>query len=363
MGGIRKMHDSGQRIWLDNITRDMLENGTLQRYITDLPVTGLTSNPSIFHHAIQNSALYDRDIERARESGMSAEEALMSLAIADIRHAADLFLPQYHASHGLDGWVSLEVSPMLANDVDRTVEAALQLHDEVDRLNLMIKVPGTKAGLAAIEEIILAGIPVNTTLLFSAGHYGAAAEAYMNGLERRLKAGLDVDVAAVASLFVSRWDVAVKDRLPPSLNNRLGIAISMRAYRMYRELLASPRWRHLQEAGAKPQRLLWASTGTKDPAASVTMYADALVAPDTVNTLPDKTLLACDEHAQPISILPANGGKAENVIREVTAAGVDVEALARQLQQEGVQAFAKSWQELLALIGGKLRKQLKVDVS
>jgi transaldolase len=363
MNGIRRMHDLGQRIWLDNITRDILDNGTLQRYISEMPVTGLTSNPTIFHNAIKASAIYDPAIEKEFEAGQTAEEIFMSLAVADIRRAADLFLPVHHASHGLDGWVSLEVSPLLADDIDKTVETALQLHDEVNRPNLMVKVPGTPAGLAAMEEIILAGVPVNITLLFSSGHYLAAAEAYMHGLERRLKAGLDAEVTSVASLFVSRWDVAVKDSLPQALHNRLGIAVAMRAYRAYRELLNSSRWQALQEAGARPQRLLWASTGTKDPAAAATLYADALIAPGTINTLPDKTLQASAASDGIFTLMPADGGNAESVIAAIVAAGIDVDALAARLQAEGVAAFTKSWLDLLALIAGKTRQMQQVHAS
>jgi len=350
----RQLHDLGQRIWLDNITRELLGSGTLQRYIREFSVTGLTSNPTIFHNAIKSSSIYDSSIRKKTLAGKSAEEIFMELAVEDLTQAADLFRPDHDATDGVDGWVSLEVSPLLANDTAGTIKAALQLHAQVNRPNLLIKIPGTKAGLAAIEEVIFAGVPVNVTLLFSSEQYVVAAEAYMRGIARRIDAGRDARVASVASLFISRWDVAVKDKVAEELRNRLGIAIAMRTYKAYRELLASPRWQKLRAAGARPQRLLWASTGTKDPAAKETLYIDALAAPDTINTIPEKTLLAFATQGEVKSVLPPDGGDAEQMLVEFSAAGVDIVALAADLQREGTAAFAKSWNELMSLISSKI---------
>ncbi len=355
MNVTRQLHDLGQRLWLDNITRELLQSGTLQRYISDYSVTGLTSNPTIFHNALKNSSVYDEAINTGLLAGKSAQEIFLALAIADLTRAADLFRPLHDASEGVDGWVSLEVSPLLANDAAGTIIAALQLHAQLQRPNLLIKIPGTPAGITAIEEVIFAGVPVNVTLLFSREQYIAAAEAYMRGIERRLSAGREPRVASVASLFVSRWDVAVNDRVGKALRNRLGIAISMRTYQAYRELLASPRWQLLQAAGVRPQRLLWASTGSKDPAAAATLYVDALAAPDTINTLPEKTLLAFAQQGVIKALLPADGGEAETMLAAFAQAGVEVDALAEDLQQQGVLAFAKSWDALMALIASKTR--------
>lgn len=349
----RQLHDLGQRIWLDNITRELLLNGTLQRYIDEYSVTGLTSNPTIFHNAIKGSAIYDEAIKNKFQDGLAFEQVFMALAVEDVTQAADLFYPLHAATDGVDGWVSLEVSPLLANDTAGTIHAALQLHARVQRRNLLIKIPGTQAGLAAIEEVIFAGVPVNVTLLFSREHYLAAAEAYMRGIERRISAGRDARVGSVASLFVSRWDAAVKDKLPQALHNRLGIAVSMSTYQAYRELLASSRWQKLQAAGARPQRLLWASTGSKDPAASETLYVDALAAPDTINTLPDKTLLAFARQGEIKTILSPDGGDANEKLAAIAKEGVDIDALAATLQLEGAAAFAKSWEGLMTLIASK----------
>lgn len=354
MNVTQQLHDLGQRIWLDNITREILISGTLQRYISEYSVTGLTSNPTIFHNALKNSSLYDDAIREKSLPGKPAEEIMLELALEDITRAADLFRPVHAASGGVDGWASLEVPPSLANDTAGTIRAALQLHARANRANLLIKIPGTKAGLPAIEEVIFAGVPVNVTLLFSREQYIAAAEAYMRGIERRIATGRDAGVASVASLFVSRWDVAVKDKVGDQLRNRLGIAISMRTYKAYRELLASPRWQALQGKGAHQQRLLWASTGTKDPAAAATLYIDALAAPDTVNTMPEKTLLAFAKQGEIKSVLPPDGGDAEKLLAEFSHAGVEIDALAADLQREGVAAFAKSWDELLSLILSKI---------
>ena len=349
----RKLHDLGQSLWVDNISREMLVKGTLARYIAEWSVTGLTSNPTIFEHAIGHGNFYDEAIARLARRGEPAEKMFFSLALEDLKAAADLFRPVFDATKGLDGWVSLEVSPLLSDNAAKSIEAAARLHEAANKPNLFIKIPGTQAGVQAIEESIFAGVHVNVTLLFSREHYVAAAEAYLRGIERRLAAGLDPNVSSVASLFVSRWDVAVGESVAPALRNRLGIAIAMRTYKAYRDLLASPRWLKLAQAGARPQRLLWASTGTKDPEAPDTLYVQALAAPDTIDTIPEKTLQAFADHGQVEAVLPANGGHAEAVLEEFRRQGVDDGALAARLQREGADAFTKSWQALLAGIQEK----------
>ena len=349
----RKLHDLGQRLWLDNITRELLASGTLARYIAELSVTGLTSNPTIFEHAIGGGTSYDQAIRKLAALGLSGEELFFELALQDLTQAADLFRPTFEASGGVDGWVSLEVSPLLANDTANTVKTAAQLHARALRPNLFIKIPGTPEGLPAIEQSIFNGVPINVTLLFSCEHYVAAANAYLRGIERRLAAGLDPRVESVASLFVSRWDVAVKEEISPQFHNRLGIAIAMRTYKAYRDLLASERWQKLAAAGARPQRVLWASTGTKDPAAPDTLYVAALAAPDTIDTIPEKTLLAFADHGTVGAALPNDGGFAEAVLAEFRRESVDDEALAAQLQREGVDAFATSWSALVSRINEK----------
>ncbi len=349
----RQLHDLGQSLWLDNITRGILNDGTLQRHISELSVTGLTSNPTIFDHAFKNGDAYDEAIHRKAAEGKAGETLFFELAIEDLVRAADLFRSVHDRTRGVDGWVSLEVSPLLADDTAGTIRAAAQLHGRAQRPNLFIKIPGTPEGCPAIEESIFAGVPVNVTLLFSAAQYLAAAEAYMQGVERRIAAGLDPRIGSVASLFVSRWDVAVHDRVPPALRNRLGIAIAGRAYRAYRALLASPRWRALEAAGARPQRLLWASTGTKDPDAADTLYVEGLAAPDTINTMPEKTLVAFADHGRVRAPLPSDGGDAEAVLADFARAGVDDAALAARLQREGTASFEKSWKDLLECLAGK----------
>jgi len=353
MNATRQLHDLGQSLWLDNITRGLLTSGTLRHYIAELSVTGLTSNPSIFDHAIKNAGFYDDAIRKKALAGKSGEELFFELALEDLTQAADLLRPIHGATSGIDGWVSLEVSPLLADDTAASIKAAAQLHARAQRPNLFIKIPGTRAGLPAIEETIFAGVPVNVTLLFSREQYIAAAEAYMRGIERRIAAGLASKVASVASIFVSRWDVAVNDKVPDKLRNRLGIAIAMRTYDAYRRLLASPRWRKLAGSGALPQRLLWASTGTKDPEASDTLYVEALAAPDTINTMPEKTLHAFAEHGEVKIALPTDGGDAEEVLGAFAQAGVDDAALAAQLRREGTQSFDKSWNDLMNCIALK----------
>ena len=349
-----QLHRLGQSLWLDNITRDLLTSGTLQKYIDNLSVTGLTSNPTIFEQAIKNSSAYDPVIVAKRAQGKSGEALFFELAFEDIRRAADLFRPIYDRTNGMDGWVSLEVSPLLANDTDRTIAAAKTLAlGRAGRPNVMIKIPGTTEGLPAIEEAIYAGIPVNVTLLFSREHYFAAAEAFLRGMERRIDAGLRPDVASVASVFVSRWDSAVAAEVPEALHNQLGIAMAKRTYKAYRALLSSPRWQRVYNAGARPQRLLWASTGTKDPAVSDVLYIKALAAPFTVNTIPEKTLIALADHGELSGLLPANGGDCEEVLKRFSSAGVDLQALSTRLQEEGAASFAKSWVSLMAVIASK----------
>ena len=353
MKATRILHDLGQSLWLDNITRDLLESGTLKRYIDDLSVTGLTSNPTIFDHAIKNSAAYDAAIRTKVKEGKSGEDLFFELALEDLRRAADLFRPIWDRSEGVDGWVSLEVSPLLAYDTASTLAAAKSLHARAGRPNLLIKIPGTKEGLPAIEEAIFAGIPINVTLLFSREHYGAAAEAFVRGIERRIAAGLKPEIGSVASVFVSRWDAAVASKVPADLKNRLGIAIAKRTYKAARDLLASPRWQRAYNAGARPQRPLWASTGTKDPHASDVLYIKALAAPLTVNTMPEGTLKALADHGEVRETLPADGGDCEAVLTQFGKEGIDVDALAAQLQEEGAKSFVNSWHELMEVINSK----------
>ena len=349
----RQLHELGQSLWLDNITRGVLRDGTLRRYISELSVTGLTSNPTIFFHALEKGDLYDDSIRRLLEEGRSGEAMFFRLAIEDLREAADLFRPAYDSTRGVDGWVSLELSPLLANDTAGSISAAVELQTLAQRPNVFIKIPGTPEGVPAIEESIFRGVPINVTLLFSPAQYVAVAEAYMRGIERRLEAGLDPRVESVASIFVSRWDVAVQDSVPPALRNRLGIAVAQRAYREYRRVLASPRWRALASSGARPQRLLWASTGTKDPKAPDTMYVEALAAPDTIDTMPDKTLLAFADHGVVKNAMPEDGGDSDRVLAEFASAGIDETALATRLQREGTSSFDKSWSDLLHLLDTK----------
>ena len=361
MKATQLLHNLGQSLWLDNITRDLLESGALQRYVDELSVTGLTSNPTIFDHAIKNSSAYDKSIGDGSSKGKAGEELFFELALNDITRAADLFRPIYNRTNTVDGWVSLEVSPLLAYDTGRTLAAAKQLFTRAARPNLLIKIPGTKEGLPAIEEAIFAGISVNVTLLFSREHYVAAAEAFVRGIERRMDAGLNANVGSVASVFVSRWDAAVADKVPAALRNQLGLAIAKRTYKAARELLSSQRWQRIYNAGARPQRLLWASTGTKDPTASDILYVKGLAAPFTINTMPEKTLQALATHNELGSILPADGGDCEESLAEFAKAGIDVNALAANLQDEGAKSFVKSWNELMAVITSKcetLKKRL-----
>ena len=353
MKATRQLHDLGQSIWLDNITRDLLNSGTLKRYIDELSVTGLTSNPTIFEHAIKNSAAYDAAIRKGVAMGKSGEAIFFDLALEDLTRAADLFRPIYDRTNTVDGWVSLEVSPLLAHDTASTIAAAKELHARAGRPNLLIKIPGTKEGLSAIEEAVFAGVPVNVTLLFSREQYVAAAEAFLRGIERRLDAGLNPNVGSVASVFVSRWDVAVAGQVPDSLRNRLGIAISQRTYKAAHDLLGSSRWRRICNMGARPQRLLWASTGTKDPQAADILYVKALAAPFTVNTMPEATLKAVADHGEIGSVMAADGGDCEDVLAQFAKAGIDIDALAAKLQEDGAKSFSKSWNELMVVLASK----------
>ncbi len=353
MKATQLLHNLGQSLWLDNITRDLLNSGTLQRYVNELSVTGLTSNPTIFDHAIKNSAAYDAALSEKLSNRKSGEALFFELALEDITRAADLFRPVHDKTDGVDGWVSLEVSPLLAYDTATTLAAAKDLHARAGLQNLFIKIPGTKQGLPAIEDAIFAGVPINVTLLFSREQYLAAAGAFLRGTERRIEAGLEPAVGSVASVFISRWDAAVMGKVPDSLRDRLGIAIAQRTYKAYRELLGSPRYQRVFNAGARPQRLLWASTGTKDPKAPDVLYIKALAAPFTVNTMPEATLKALADHGALEAILPADGGNCEEVLAEFAKAGVDVDALAAQLQEEGAKSFVQSWNDLMAVINSK----------
>jgi transaldolase len=352
MKSTRKLHDLGQSLWLDNITRDLLNSGTLKRYIDEMSVTGLTSNPTIFDHAIKSSA-YDESIREGLEKGKSGESLFFDLALDDLTRAADLFRPIHDRTNSMDGWVSLEVSPLLAHDTASTIAAAKELSTRAGRPNLFIKIPGTKEGLPAIEEVIFAGVPVNVTLLFSSEQYLAAAGAYWRGIERRIAAGLNPQVGSVASMFISRWDVAVAGKVSEALKNQLGIAISGRIYQSYLKLLNSPRSQRAYNAGARPQRLLWASTATKDPEASDILYIKALGSPFTVNTMPEATLKALSDHDDIGPVMATDGGDCERVLADFEKAGINVDALAAQLQDEGAKSFVKSWNELLTVIASK----------
>ena len=352
---LQQLRNLGQSLWLDNITRGLLDTGQLARDIDAFGLTGLTSNPTIFDEAVANSDAYDNPIREKQAAGLDGEALFTELALEDLRRAAELFMPAHKASAGVDGWVSMELSPLLAANTAGSIAAAAQLHRAAARENLFVKIPGTPAGVPAIEEAIFSGVPVNVTLLFSAQQYLAVADAYMRGIERRLQANLDPVVGSVASLFVSRWDKAIADKAPAELRNRLGIAIGQQTYRAYRALLASDRWRRLEAAGARPQRLLWASTGTKDPAAPDTLYVTALAAPDTINTMPEKTIRAFADHGRLHGVLAADGGDCEGVLAQFAKAGIDTDALALQLQGEGAKSFVKSWTDLLQRIADKSR--------
>ncbi len=353
MNAPQSLHDKGQSLWLDNITRDLLDDGTLKRYIDEWSITGLTSNPTIFDQAIKNSGAYDASIAEKLKNGKSGEALFFELALEDLTRAADLFRPIHEKTNGADGYVSLEVSPLLAYDTARTIAAAKELFARANRPNLFIKIPGTKEGLPAIEEAIFSGVPVNVTLLFSREHYLAAADAFLRGIERRIAAGLNPNVDSVASLFVSRWDVAVAGKVPERLRGQLGIAITKRTYKAASDLLSSERWRRVYNFGARPQRPLWASTGTKDPKASALLYVEALAAPWTVNTMPEATLKALAAHSELAGLMPEDGGNCEEVLGEFGKAGIDIDALAARLQDEGAKSFVASWNDLMGVIASK----------
>jgi len=353
MSMTKALHDLGQSLWLDNITREILDDGTLRRYIEQYSITGLTSNPTIFDEAIGKTAAYDKGIRQKAEAGLSGENLFVELALEDLRRAADLFRPEFDRTKGIDGWVSMEVSPLLANDTQGTVDAALRIYKQAGRPNLYVKIPGTPAGVPAIEAAIFAGVPVNVTLLFSREQYLKVADAYLRAIERRIAAGLDPKINSVASVFVSRWDRAVADKVPPELSNRLGIAIMQRTYRAHGELIGSRRWKDLEAKGARKQRMLWASTGTKDPKAPAGLYVEALAAPDTIDTMPEKTLLAFAAGGKLRGAMSKDGGDAEEVLARFARAGIDVNALATQLQAEGAASFVKSWTELMQRIREK----------
>jgi transaldolase len=345
----QQLHELGQSLWLDNITRTMLDDGTLERYVSEFSVTGLTSNPTIFDKAISEGDAYDEQIAELHKGGLGGEQLFFELAITDLKRAAKLFEPEHERTDEVDGWVSLEVSPLLADDAQKTIEQVADLHRRAD-CNIFIKIPGTEAGNKAIEESIYAGIPINVTLLFSTDQYEASAEAFMRAIQRRIDEGLDPNVPSVASIFISRWDVAVADEVPAELKNQLGIAVGKRTYRAYRELLDSERWQKLANEGARPQRLLFASTGTKDPDASDTLYIEAFAAPNTINTMPEKTLKAFADHGTVGEPLPADGGDSTRVLAEFAEAGIDTDELAARLQEEGARTFVDSWRELLGTI-------------
>ncbi len=361
MKATQQLHDLGQSLWLDNITRDLLSSGTLKRYIDELSVTGLTSNPTIFDHAIKNSTTYDASIRDRLAHGETSEALFFEIALEDITRAADLFRPTYDRTNGVDGWVSLEVSPLLAHDTTRTVKAAKDLFARANRPNLFIKIPGTREGLPAIEESIFAGIPINVTLLFSREHYLGAAEAVLRGIERRIEAGLNPSVASVASVFISRWDTAVAGRVPDTMQNQLGIGMANRIYHAYRSQLGSDRWQRVCNFGARPQRLLWASTGTKDPTASDTLYIKALAAPLTVNTMPEATLKALADHGEFSTGLPIDGSEGEEMLKQFSRSGIDIDNLAAQLQDDGAESFVKSWNDLMDVIASKTTKLKKAS--
>jgi transaldolase len=356
MKATRQLHDLGQSLWLDNITRTLLDDGTLARYIAEDSITGLTSNPSIFDAAIGGGDAYDAGVHAKALAGLSGEKLFVELALEDLRRAADLLRPVFNATDQVDGWVSMEISPLLAANAAGSVAAARRIHEQARRANLFVKIPGTPEGVPAIEEAIFLGIPINVTLLFSCAQYQAVADAYMRGIERRLQAGMDPKVGSVASLFISRWDVASNKQLPDELHNKLGIAVGQQTYRAYRQMLASLRWKKLADAGAMPQRLLWASTGTKDPAAPDTLYISAFAAPDTIDTMPEKTLHAFADHGQLHGAMDVDGGDADATLARITNAGVDIDKLALTLQQEGAASFVKSWNHLLDGIAEKARQ-------
>jgi transaldolase len=354
MNATSKLQELGQSLWLDNISRNMIDTGLLQTYISDFSITGLTSNPSIFTKAVAGGSDYDAQIASERATGATPEEIVLRLMVQDLRRAADLFAPIHKATSGKDGWVSIEVSPYLINDAKGSLEWAQRLHAQMDRANAFVKIPGTQQGAVAIEEAIFQGIAINVTLLFSRDQYVAVAEAYMRGIERRIDGGLDPKVRSVASVFVSRWDAAAAKQGRADLRNRLGLAVAADVWDAYQSILASERWQTLAKAGAMPQTLLWASTGVKDPEADDTLYITALAAPETINTMPDATLRAFADHGA-----VGKGGTLDReagakLRRVATEGGLDLDALAGKLQVDGGDAFVTAWDELLKRVEGKV---------
>ena len=353
----QRLHEVGQSLWLDSINRAMLRSGALARYVSELAVTGLTSNPTILGHAMAASTDYDASLRTWLQHGVNEPQDLVyRLALEDLAAAASLFYPAWDATQGGDGYVSIEVPPDLAYETPRTVALAKWLQDEAGFENLLVKIPGTPQGLAAMEEAVVAEIGINVTLLFSDAQYLQTAEAYVRALERRLEAGLSLAVPSVASVFVSRWDKAADPLLSPEMHGRLGLAEAKKVYASYRQLLSSERWHALAQAGARPQRVLWASTSAKDPALADTYYVEALAAPDTIDTMPEKTLLAFAEHGVVGDLLEADYARAEEVVAAVAGQDVDVDALAESLQRQGARAFGADWASLLDAIATKSKR-------
>jgi transaldolase len=350
----RQLHEAGQSLWLDSINRAMLGSGDLARYVDQLAVTGLTSNPTILGHAMAASHDYEGSLRALLAQGVSGPQDLVyAAAFEDLGQAANLFRPAWQASGGEDGYVSVEVPPDLAYDAPATVALARHLHAMAGFPNLLVKVPGTPQGLTVLEELVDAGIGVNVTLLFSDTHYLRTAEAYMRALERRLARGEDLAVPSVASVFVSRWDKAADSLLPKPLHGRLGVAMAQKVYSSYQSLLASDRWRDLEAGGARPQRVLWASTSAKDPALPDTYYVEKLASPGTINTMPEKTLIAFADHGTVGEMLRDDYASGEETVAEVAAKGVDVDALGESLQRQGARAFSADWSALLDAIAAK----------
>jgi transaldolase len=344
----QRLHALGQSLWLDSISRLMLRSGALARYVSELAVTGLTSNPTILGHAMAAGSDYDHSLARLVDAGVTdAQDLVYSLALEDLAEAAALFRPAWERTAGVDGYVSLEVPPDVAYDAQATIALARRLHDQAGFPNLLVKIPGTPPGLTAMEETITAGIGVNVTLLFSDTHYLRTADAYLRALERRRAAGLDLNVPSVASVFISRWDAAADPLLPPALHGRLGLAMAQKTYSSHLQLLSDKRWQTLAEAGARPQRVLWASTSTKDPDLPDSYYLGRLAAPDTIDTVPEKTLLAFADHGDPDQRLAPDYAAAERTISAIADAGVDVDILAERLQRQGAGAFGADWAALL----------------
>lgn len=368
---LEQLHLLGQSVWYDNITRDLITDGTLQTLIADFGILGITSNPTIFAKAIATSTLYDRDIQEGIRAGQRAEEIFHHLALIDIRAAADLLRPMYDRTQAYDGYVSIEVSPTLADDTDGTIVEARQLWSTIDRPNLMVKVPATHAGLAAITALIADGININVTLIFALDRYRAVIDAYLGGLERRMLAGQPINrVASVASFFVSRVDTLVDQQLDERaavanpaaathlerLRGKAAVANAKLAYQLFTSIFSSERFAPYRERGAQVQRPLWASTGTKNPAYGDVVYVETLIGKDTVNTMPPATLTAFADHGQAQPTVTEGVAEARTLFTHLMDVGVDMAAMTHQLEVEGVRAFTASYHELLATIEGKRRR-------